>query len=45
MSDFLHAAHSPLVLSIPISGDVLLLVGDILTKGVAFVKGGMMKGL
>ena len=44
VSDLHPAAHGPLVLSIAISGDVLLLVGDIMTKGVAFVMGDRIKG-
>ena len=41
--DLHPAVHGPLVLSLTISGDVLLLVGDILAKGVANVKGFMLK--
>ena len=43
VSDLHPTAHGPLVLSFAISRDVLFLLGDILTTGVATLKGGVSK--
>ena len=38
VTDLHPAAHAPLVLCLPVAGDVLLAVGEILSKGVSVVK-------